>query len=360
MALGEMEQSKDKSLLEYVMDKYAKSNSPVAVLLELTHSCNLRCIHCYVPNYPQPEGMLLTLGEWEKVVSDMADLGVIRVILSGGELMTRPDWFDIAKMIKEKGFLITVFTNGTLIDDDAARKLALINPDSVELSVYGSNASVYEEVTGMHGAFARFENALELLKKYDVKVVLKPVVIKQNARDHSKMLEYIKNTGCELRFDFSPYLIPNSSDVGKSENYRLTDDEMIDLLLMEDFTMCPADELCMCKLGRRGFVVGPFGHVRPCVVHPEIVGNVRTESIKQIWKTSEVLRELRNLSQKDFSQCSTCELRPYCQPCIGMNVVETGSITVPSPENCRIARNRKVAMERKSFKKQEAKMEEVS
>jgi radical SAM protein with 4Fe4S-binding SPASM domain len=348
------------TFLSYVMDKYEKSNSPIAVLLELTHNCNLRCIHCYVPNYRQPEGTLLTLCEWEKVVSDMVDLGVVRVILSGGELMTRPDWYEIANMIKEKGFLMTIFTNATMIDDDAAEKLALINPSSVEISVYGADAVMYDEVTAIPGAFARFEHALELLKNHNVKVVLKPVVIKQNVRDYSKILEYIKNTGFELRFDFSPYLIPNSSDISICQDYRLTDEEMVDLLMAEDFTVCPPDELCMCQLGARGFVVGPFGHVRPCVVHPEIVGNVRTESIKQIWKTSEVLRDLRNLSQSDFSQCSACELRPYCQPCMAMNVLETGSITVPSPENCRIARNRKIAIERKSLKEQEAMIGEVS
>jgi radical SAM protein with 4Fe4S-binding SPASM domain len=355
-----MSLSSSGTLLSYVMDKYEKSNSPIAVLLELTHNCNLRCIHCYVPNYLQPEGMLLTLDEWDKVVSGMVDLGVVRVTLSGGELMTRTDWYDIAKMINEKGFLITIFTNGTMIDDDAAEKLALINPSSVEISVYGADAVMYEEVTAIPGAFARFEHALELLKKNDVKVVLKPVIIKQNVRVHSKILEYIKNTGFELRFDFSPYLIPNSSDISSCQDYRLTDGEMVELLMAEDFTICPPDELCMCQLGTRGFVVGPFGHVRPCVVHPEIVGNVRTESIKQIWKTSEVLRDLRNLSKRNFSQCSTCELRPYCQPCMAMNVVETGSITVPAPENCRIARNRKVAIERKGLKEQEAIVEEVS
>lgn len=348
-----------QSLLSYVMDKYEKSKTPIAVLLELTHGCNLRCVHCYVPNYPQPEGRLLSFAEWEKVISDLLDLGVIHVTLSGGELMARPDWYDIARMVKEKGFLIAIFTNGTLINKDLAEKLALLKPESVEISVYGADAAIYEKVTAVPDSFDKFENALNLLKQYGVHVVLKPVIIKQNVEDYPRILEYIKNTGCTLKFDFSPYLIPNSDDTGSFDNYRLTDEQMTDLLESESFTLSPPDQLNVCQVGTRGFVVGPFGHVRPCVVHPMIVGDVRTNSVKEIWETSEVLCNLRNLTQRDFDECDTCDLRPYCRPCIAMNVVETGEITVPSPENCRIARNRKVAIERKSIKKQENIIEEV-
>jgi radical SAM protein with 4Fe4S-binding SPASM domain len=262
--------------------------------------------------------------------------------------MVRSDWFDIAMFLKKKGFLLTIFTNATLIDENIALKLSSLKAERIEISLYGFDKTSYDTVTRIPGSFRKFEKALKLLKEYNVNAILKPVVLKQNVDGYSQMLSFAQNMGYDLRFEFSPYLISGQDSKGCLE-YRLSDEDMIKLLMNEDFVETPVEELCLCAIGTRGFVIGPNGDVRSCVAHPEIAGNIRYKSLKDIWHTSHTLLELRALAKNDFEQCAACDLIAYCRPCIAMNVLECGQATNPSPENCRIARNRKIALHSKKM-----------
>src|SRR5688572_20006691 len=91
---------------------------PLSGTIEVTRRCPLTCSHCY-NNLPtgdrQAQAGELTLAEHQRLLDQLADAGCLWLLYTGGEIFVRPDFLDIYRYAKTKGFLITLFTNGTMI-----------------------------------------------------------------------------------------------------------------------------------------------------------------------------------------------------------------------------------------------------
>ncbi|MGB4265903.1 MAG: radical SAM protein [Limnochordia bacterium] len=325
----------DKPLYAYVLEKYRQRNIPLTAVFELTYGCNLNCIHCYNPTRSQTRD--LSLEEIADAAEQMRRMGIMDITLTGGELFYRRDWYEAAEIFSRIGFTITVFTNAVLIDDKVIARLTQIDPLLIEVSLYGSSPEYYERITRVKGSFARFVNGLELLKKSGLNFVLKPVVLRQNFQDYEAMLAFADSKGYRLRFRFSPCLLPS----GRHRNdFRLSDGEMVEL-----FRHAPEQAeavFAKCGIGQGGLVVGPTGDIRPCVAYPTAAGNIREQTLEVIWQESPLFKELRDISMDELENCRLCNLKQYCEPCLALNLLETGDLLKPS-ENCRIAANRKLA-----------------
>jgi MoaA/NifB/PqqE/SkfB family radical SAM enzyme len=94
--------------------------TPLSALVEITHACNVDCEHCYLDLVPDKKIGVLSLDEWKRILKELKDAGTLYLTISGGEILVRRDWFEIASHARRLGFALKLFTNGTLIDDDAA------------------------------------------------------------------------------------------------------------------------------------------------------------------------------------------------------------------------------------------------
>ncbi len=327
---------KSKSLLSYIVEKYKLQNKPIAAVFEVTYKCNLSCIHCYVSNQQQVNE--LSLYEIKDIAYEMKRLGIMDITLTGGEFFVRKDWYDIACIFKNMGFSLSIFTNGTLINRDTINKLLQIKPLAIEVSQYGSSSLHYEKVSRLTGSFGNFVAGLELLKESGLNFVLKPIVLSQNYIDYADMNFYATKNGYRLRFSFCPYLLPNGN---QQLHFRLTNAEMIELFKQEAEQNVTG--FSKCGIGQIGFVIGPTGDVRPCVAYPVSAGNVREQSLEVLWQDSPVFREVREITLDNITACKTCLAKEYCQPCLALNVLETGNIQEPK-ENCRITETRMSAL----------------
>ena len=110
---------------------------PMTALWEITYACNHKCAFCY--NCPERGRRELTREQITDGLRKIADLGCVFLVLSGGEPLTRPDFFDIAWAGKRLGFALRIYTNGYLIDEIVARKLKDLMPFEIEISFHGSN-----------------------------------------------------------------------------------------------------------------------------------------------------------------------------------------------------------------------------
>ena len=328
---------KSKSLYAYIVEYYKQRNKPLAVLFEVTYGCNLNCIHCYNPNRNQSDD--LTLDEIAVAAKQMREMGVLDITLTGGELFWRKDWYDIVMIFRRIGFSITIFTNAVMINDEVIEKLINIEPLMIEVSLYGSTQTYYEQVTRVKGSFNRFVNGLALLKNSGLNFVLKPVVLKQNYADWESMLDFAYTNGYRLRFSYSPCLLPSGQ---KQHDFKLEDDQMVELFRRTS-DQTTVVKFIKCGIGQLGFILGPTGDVRPCVPYPAAAGNIRELELKKIWEDSPVFKEVRALSVDEFETCKPCELKQYCEPCLALNLLETGNFRA-AKENCRIAANRKLAL----------------
>src|SRR5215472_13096865 len=101
--------------------------APVEVSIEVTHRCPLECLHCY-NNLPmgdtEARNAELTFEEHCRLLDELKEAGCLWLLYTGGEIFARKDFIGIYKEAKKRGFLITLFTNGTLITPTVADMLA--------------------------------------------------------------------------------------------------------------------------------------------------------------------------------------------------------------------------------------------
>jgi len=138
--------------------KIKDNGVPVIAGLEVTYSCNLSCKHCYVVGGNARE---LDLNEYYKLIDDLFDLGTFCIVFTGGEPLLRKDFFDIAGYAKRKGFLIVLFTNGTLIDEETADKIKGNGFWKIEISIYGGTAKTHDHITQRKGSFEQTLSAVK-------------------------------------------------------------------------------------------------------------------------------------------------------------------------------------------------------
>ncbi|MGB3904717.1 MAG: radical SAM protein, partial [Anaerolineae bacterium] len=146
-------------------DKLGGKRVPIAGSLELTFRCNLRCVHCYLGDTRAgiPGKQELTYAEIRDLLDQIVDEGCLWLLLTGGEPLVRPDFLDIYTYAKQKGLLVTLFTNGTLITPQIADYLQQWRPFVVEISLYGRTKETYEKVTGVPGSYERCMRGIQLL-----------------------------------------------------------------------------------------------------------------------------------------------------------------------------------------------------
>jgi radical SAM protein with 4Fe4S-binding SPASM domain len=152
----------------------AGARRPV-VVWNLTRTCNLRCVHCYADSEPRAYDGELDLRACKKVIDDLAAFGVPAVLLSGGEPLTRPDFFDIARYAAERGLRLTLSTNGTLLRRAAAFSIRQIGFSYVGISLDGIGAAhdAFRQKTGaFDAAVEAFRNCRTVGQKAGLRLTL--------------------------------------------------------------------------------------------------------------------------------------------------------------------------------------------
>lgn len=146
-----------------------------SVIWVITERCNLKCVHCY-------EGDRYTNGptteEAMKIIDRLYEAGKPLTFISGGEPLLRDDIFTILGRLKELGFRVLLSTNGTLIDEEVAHKLAHIGVDNVAISLYGPK-EVHDSFTRVKGSHAKVIRAFELLSGLGVALTVKTVMARR-------------------------------------------------------------------------------------------------------------------------------------------------------------------------------------
>jgi len=184
-------------------EKVAGQRLPIVGSMELTLQCNLRCKHCYLDTVHDgmPESRELTVEEYREIFRQLAEAGTLWLLLTGGEPLLRPDFDEIYLAAKRAGFIITLFTNGTLITPRLADLLAEWRPFQVEITLYGLTQATYERVTGIPGSHKRCMTGIELLKERGIPFNLKTIAMTLNVHELEGMKAFAESLGVGFRFD---------------------------------------------------------------------------------------------------------------------------------------------------------------
>ncbi|MFH0938630.1 MAG: radical SAM protein [Planctomycetota bacterium] len=175
--------------------RHVQERKPV-VVWNITRACNLKCIHCYSDSDARSYAGELTDEQCRTVVDDLAQYGVPAVLLSGGEPLMRPRFFELAAYMVSKGLRLTISTNGTLIDEAMARQLKNLRCAYVGISLDGIGAT-HDQFRGKAGAFETTVNAFRHCKAVGQKVGLRLTLSHHNVDDLDRIFEFVEQEAIE-------------------------------------------------------------------------------------------------------------------------------------------------------------------
>lgn len=168
----------------------ASERKPI-VVWNITRRCNLNCIHCYSDSEAKTYPGELTLEQCKTVVDDLAAYGVPAVLLSGGEPLIHPHFFEIATYARQKGLRLTISTNGTMIDADIARRLKELTFSYVGISLDGIGET-HDYFRGKQGAFQKTVEAFRHCKAAGQKAGLRLTLSPSTVKDIERILDFIE------------------------------------------------------------------------------------------------------------------------------------------------------------------------
>ncbi|HVM60973.1 MAG TPA: radical SAM protein [Verrucomicrobiae bacterium] len=175
--------------------KSAAERRPI-VVWNITRTCNLRCVHCYSDSYAQKYPGELTRDDAVRVIDDLAGFQVPAVLFSGGEPLTRPDLFELMEYAAGKGLRLTLSTNGTLLDEAAAKKLKELGTTYVGISLDGIGET-NDLFRGRKGAFDAAVRGMRNCRAVDQKVGLRLTLTRRNCMDLHDIFNFIEAEGIQ-------------------------------------------------------------------------------------------------------------------------------------------------------------------
>jgi radical SAM protein with 4Fe4S-binding SPASM domain len=335
------------SLLQMLRAKARRSHIPLHVMFELTNQCNLRCRHCYI-GIRSRRGEL-TLDEFKAVLDQLAEAGSLFLTFSGGEPLTREDFFQIAAYAREKEFSFTLFSNGTLITPRVAGRLRELCPERVEISLLGGKAATHDGITQVPGSFDRALRGARLLVERGIRVQIKTTWMRENIEEAEQIASLVRDVGASFRSASS--VIYRRDGSAEPASLRATT-EQFQARARRSFDHNPGQVVppaplslteeqkrttSPCGAGQTSCCIDALGNVYPCAAIDIVLGSLREETFAAIWHGSPELAKVRAIRVSDLPECSTCALYLRCTRCAGLARMETGSLLSASPQACAVA-----------------------
>lgn len=337
------------------INKPQTAGAPFLVVWNYTNACNLRCKHCY-----QNAGELsydeLPTEKRKEIVDELDQENVVSLAFSGGEPFLRSDFLDVAGYAAKKGIYVSVATNGTMVTKAMATKLREADIGYVEVSLDGATPEVHDAFRGVPGCFERAVEGIRNLIEKDIYTCIAVTVTKHNIHsipdivelgkrlkvkrvvvfnfipagrgseivsldispvEREHLLEYLYNelTKGEIQtFCTAPQYARVCMQKALEENKDLTAPTHFAAYNLSGKTKYLADFLGGCGAGRIYCAIEPNGLVTPCVFMPIAVGDLKTQSFKEIWLNSPVLADLRRRENLK-GRCGHCQYMYICGGC---------------------------------------------
>jgi radical SAM protein with 4Fe4S-binding SPASM domain len=318
-------------------------NSPQEFFVQwhLTERCNLRCRHCYQTGGKTDE---LSRAEISAVLTEITEMLQAwteayqlefspSLNITGGEPFLRADLFAVLGEMGAAGYRLYLLTNGTLVDGRRAAMLADLGVKGVQVSIEGPE-EVHDSIRGK-GSFAASCRGIAHLLAAGLKVTVNATLSEINAENFDEMLAIAAALGVQ-RLGFSR-LVPSGRGLGLVD--RMIGRERLGAIYESVFALPAAgvevvtgDPVAAqmlsdsglgdggaiatggCAAGISGLTILPDGAVTPCRRLAVPIGNVREDSLREIWANSEVLAQLRDRRQYK-GRCGTCPRWAQCRGC---------------------------------------------
>ena len=351
-----MEETYERILIE----RAAARKIPLSGSLELLPLCNMNCDMCYVRltrAEMERQGRMRTAEEWLSLAKQMQDAGTLFLILTGGEPLLHPQFREIYRGLLSHGIIMTINTNGTLIDAEWASFFASMPPRRINVTLYGADAKTYETLCHNRNGYEQACRGIRLLRERGIDVKVNGSLVKNNAAAMDHICAFARSQGAAVNIDTYMYpavrersrqfqtdsrLTPEEAAAGKCHFLRLTMGEDAYRKMVQE-TLCLAAETpegtsepgpMRCQAGKTSFTINWQGEMRPCVMLKTPAYPVFELGFSECWKRLQEETGKIRLSPV----CSACSLRAVCQTCAASALYEGGSFDAVPDYLCRYTR----------------------
>jgi radical SAM protein with 4Fe4S-binding SPASM domain len=314
---------------------------PVYAVWEITLACDLACRHCG-SRAGHARTDELTTAECLDLVRQMAELGVMEVTLIGGEAYLRDDWTEIIREIRRLGMSATMTSGGRGITPERARAAKEAGLESMSISIDGNEAT-HDRLRGVKGSYQSAFQAMDLMRAAGVKVSTNTQINRLTLPELPELLEALAAHGGhswqlqltvpmgraadEPEVLFQPYemleLFPLLAQLKKRADelrVRIWPGNNIGYFGPYESVLkgtMPRGHMASCGAGRSTLGIEADGAIKGCPSLPTEAwtgGNIRDNSLRDIWERSAPLRYTRDRTVDDlWGYCRTCYYADECR-----------------------------------------------
>jgi radical SAM protein len=326
------------------------SERPYIVIWEVTQACDLACVHCRANAQPKRSPLELSTGEGKRLIDEVARMEVPVFVLTGGDPIKRPDLFELIEHAKNVGVRVSLTPSATpLLTRDIVHRLKQSGLARLAVSLDGSHAEVHDAFRGMSDSFSRTMGAIEWANEVELPVQINTTFSRRNIEDFEQIAALMERKKIALWSVF--FLVPTGrgklDDLLSAEEFedifarlyalskrahfhiKTTEAQHYRRYILQQQVSAKRSGAAQCAvapkreqdtIGRaprglndgKGFVfVSHTGEVYPSGFLPFAAGNVRSESLADIYRGSPVFQRLRDADQLG-GKCGACEFRHIC------------------------------------------------
>jgi radical SAM protein with 4Fe4S-binding SPASM domain len=335
-------------MVKYLHDKAVREGIPVSGTFELTQRCNFNCKMCYVHDCTQKTDPLST-EDWLNIAQQAKDAGTLFLLLTGGEPLLRDDFEEIYTVLVKMGFLVSINTNGSLLEE-YSELFDKLPPTRINVSLYGADNSAYRQLCG-NDAFDKVLSSIKRMKNQGISMRLNTIFTQENISDYKKILDISNELNIPLKpttyaypavrlgqkcedSRFSPEIA--SEYIFSIDEYRLNKDlhkSRIDKLLA--LSKGPEENKVRCRAGRASYWITADGIMRPCGMMPEPDSRPLVDGFQKAWNDIRTATDEIRLPL----ECLTCKYAGICNVCAAMCKAETGDFSKTPQYICRMTKH---------------------
>ena len=326
--------------------------TPLNGTFELTVRCNLKCKMCLFRHDDSENEEIMkkerTAEEWIDMARQVAEAGTIKLLITGGEPMLRPDFCEIYEAIAKMGFIITLYTNATLVRPKIMETLTKYPPHKIGVTLYGASAETYENVCKVSNAYEKAIKGIKELSKLPSKLEIRSTLIKDNINDLDDIQSWVEEQfGKDMPLYTSRIVLkPVRGGIADVECCRLDPRENAKLLfkqtikVLNDFGIVEnidgnnvrfklnndkgsdvKPSIYGCEAGMTSYTISWDGKLLGC----QMLGDYWTypfdEGFNSSWLKFPKGVVIKELNEK----CRTCKDRSLCSTCVATRMAETGN-----------------------------------
>lgn len=332
------------------------------VAWEMTRACNLACVHCRAGACSEADPEQLTLDEGKILIDGIREVGTPILIMTGGEPLLRPDFYELATYGIERGMRVVLATNGTLVDRATAKKISKVGIARVSISIDGPDSQDHDAFRKIPGAFDAAMSGIANLRAAAVPVQINTTLTKRNREKLPEIMQLAKSVDASA---FHVFLLVPTGRAREMSGEEMGPEEYEETLRqfyhlgkscgMETKATCAPQyyrimrqeaknegiEVSEKNFGMNAFTRGCLaglsfvfvshrGNLQPCGYFDVKAGSIRERTFQDLWKNAVLFNELRNFRRLE-GKCGKCNYVRFCGGCRARAYEATGRYMSAEP-----------------------------